>query len=133
MLIGEVSQVSGVTVKALRYYESAGLIDAPDRTAGGYRDYPSAVLGRLQFIRAAQAVDLSLGEIKEILAFREQGLPPCAHVLEVIERRAAEIDDRIAELTKVRSDLRTLARRAKTLDRVNCPPSTVCHFIVAAP
>ena len=63
MLIGEVSQASGVTVKALRYYESAGLIDPPKRTAGGYRDYPPAILGRLTFIRAAQAVDLSLGDL----------------------------------------------------------------------
>lgn len=130
MLIGKVAQTSGVTIKALRYYETAGLIDPPARTPGGYRDYPEAVLGRLIFIRAAQAIDLSLGEIKEILDFREHGQAPCAHVVDLIERRAVDIADRISELTKVRDDLQALARRARTLDPSTCPTSTVCHVIV---
>ena len=68
MLIGEVARRSGVSAKTLRYYEDIGLIDAPARSASGYRDYESDVLDRLGFIRSAQAIGLSLGEIRSIPA-----------------------------------------------------------------
>jgi len=42
---------SGTTTKTLRFYEEAGLLPAPERTANGYRDYTPAALARLDFIR----------------------------------------------------------------------------------
>jgi len=68
--IGEVAQRSGLSVKTLRYYEDIGVLASPPRTPGGYRDYEDTVVGRLQFVRAAQAVGLTLGEIREVIAFR---------------------------------------------------------------
>ena len=49
--------------------------------------YDEAVMDQLRFIRAAQAVGLTLGEVKGVIDFREQGSAPCAHVLEIIEAR----------------------------------------------
>jgi DNA-binding transcriptional MerR regulator len=127
--IGEVAEQAGVSTKALRYYESVGLIDEPARTPSGYRDYPNGVLERLRFIRAAQAVGLTLGEIRGVIAFRERGSPPCGHVLELIESRAADLDRRIAELGALRDDLRRLARRGRSLSPDACSPSLVCHIL----
>jgi MerR family copper efflux transcriptional regulator len=133
MRIGEIAEVSGVSTKALRYYERAGLIEEPDRRANGYRDYTEAVLDRLRFIRSAQAAGLSLGEIKGVIAFRERGSPPCGHVLELIEGRAADLDRRIAELRGLRNDLRALADRGRTLSPEACSPDLICHILNPAP
>ena len=129
MRIGQVAEAAGVTTKALRYYERVGLLPPPDRTDSGYRDYPYAVLDRLRFIRAAQAVGLTLGEIKGVISFREQGSPPCSHVLSLIEARAADLDRRIAELVQLRDELRRLAKRGHSLLPEDCLPDLVCHIL----
>src|SRR5918996_1996839 len=85
----------------------------PARTPSGYRDYDGGAERRLGFIRAAQAMGLSLGKIKEVLAFRDRMETPCAHVLGLIERHAAEISERIAALDAMRRDLEGLARQAR--------------------
>lgn len=129
MRIGEVVACSGITDKTLRFYEDIGVLDAPDRTSSGYRDYESGVLDRLAFIRAAQAVGLSLGEIREIIAMRDRGEVPCAHVLELLTSRSSEVEARIAELQRLRGELRRLALRARNLDPTDCDPARVCHLI----
>jgi DNA-binding transcriptional MerR regulator len=129
MRIGEVADAAGVTAKALRYYERVGLLPPPDRTDSGYRDYPDAVLDRLRFIRAAQTVGLTLGEIKGVIAFREQGSPPCSHVLSLIEARAADLDRRIAEMAQLRDEMRKLAKRGHSLSPEDCLPDMVCHIL----
>jgi MerR family transcriptional regulator, copper efflux regulator len=133
MRIGDVAEHAGLSTKALRYYEQSGLIDAPARTPSGYRDYDESVLDRLRFIRAAQAVGLSLGEIRGVIAFREQGSPPCGHVLELIESRATDLDRRISELRALRDELRALAARGRTLSPEACSPDLVCHILNPAP
>lgn len=129
MRIGEVAERSGITTKTIRYYESIGLLPAPERAANGYRRYANTVLQRLGFIRAAHASGLTLGEIRSILAFRDRGETPCDHVRTLIERRAAEIDTRITELERIRADLAALGRRARRLDPADCHPAAVCHII----
>ena len=129
MRIGQVADQAGVTTKTLRYYERVGLLTAPDRTASGYRDYPAAALDRLRFIRASQAVGLTLGEIKGVIGFREQGSAPCTHVLHLIESRAADLDRRIEELRKLRDELRLLAERGRSLSPDTCSPDLVCHIL----
>ena len=131
MQIGEVARRSGLTVKTLRYYEEIGVLATPPRTGGGYRDYEEDVVGRLEFVRAAQAVGLTLGEIREVIGFRERGEVPCGHVLDVILHHAAEVDRRIAELQRLRADLDRLAHRARTLDSADCPESVVCHLLLS--
>jgi DNA-binding transcriptional MerR regulator len=129
--IGEVADRSGVPAKTIRYYETLGLLPAPDRTANGYRAYDSSVLGRLAFIRAAQASGLTLGEIRGVLGLRDRGETPCAHVRGLIDRRARELDERIAELTRLRTELARLSTRARRLDPTDCDPAMVCHILTA--
>jgi DNA-binding transcriptional MerR regulator len=129
MRIGEVASQAGLTTKALRYYERVGLIPQAERTGSGYRDYPDAVLDRLRFIRAAKAVGLTLGEIRGVIGFREQGSPPCGHVLELVEGRAADLQRRIEDLSQLRDELRMLARRGRSLSPDACSPDLVCHIL----
>lgn len=128
MRIGELAQRTGVPPKTIRYYEQIGVMPEPPRTPSGYRDYPPQAAARLGFVRAAQSIGLTLGEIREILAFRDRGEAPCSHVASLVERHARELAERIAALEGMRRDLERLARRARRV-----PPSPVeggiCHLI----
>jgi MerR family transcriptional regulator, copper efflux regulator len=129
MRIGELAAVSGVSAKTLRYYEDIGVLDPPARTPSGYRNYTREANDRLGFIRSAQAVGLTLGEIRGILALRDRGTTPCGHVLDLITARAADLDRRISELQRLRAELGRLVARAEGLDPSDCDPRRVCHLI----
>ena len=131
MRIGELADRTGVPVKTIRYYEDIGVLAPPERAPSGYRDYDDPVIDRLAFIRAAQAVGLTLGEIRQVVALRERGETPCAHVVTLLEHRADEISERIIELQRLQGDLRRLAARAKGLDPADCDPQRICHVIAA--
>lgn len=131
MQIGELAALSGVPVKTIRYYEEIGVLAAPARTHSGYRSYDDDVVDHLAFVRAAQAVGLTLGEIRQVVALRERGQTPCTHVVELLEQRASEIDQRITELHRLRGELRQLADRAAGLDPADCDPQRVCHVIAS--
>jgi len=129
MHIGELAATSGVPAKTIRYYEAIGVLDPPERTPSGYRHYDGTAWERLEFVRAAQTAGLTLGEIREIVALRARGVTPCTHGTELIERRSAEITQRIAELQRMKGELVRLAVRARSLDPKDCKPSAVCHII----
>lgn len=133
MRIGEVARRAGVSTKALRFYEQAGVLPEPARTASGYRDYDGTALARLQFVKAAQGAGLTLAEIVQIVAVREAQGPPCAHVVVLLDRHAAELDTRIADLTAARADIDLLRRRADELDPAACTSEGVCHVIPTKP
>jgi DNA-binding transcriptional MerR regulator len=127
--IGELADRAGISAKAIRYYEQVGILAPPARTPSGYRAYDPSVLGRLEFVRAAQALGFTLGEVRQVIAFRDDGTAPCGHVAGLLRRRAAELDRRIAELQQLYGELGRLAERAATLDPTDCPPERVCHLI----
>jgi len=129
MLIGEVARRSEISAKTLRYYEDVGLLDPPARSASGYRHYDDTVLDRLAFIRSAQALGLSLGEIRGIVGLRDNGETPCGHVLDLLRARANDIDRTIRDLTALQAELHRLVDRAETLDAATCSPRRVCHLI----
>lgn len=114
MRIGELATRVGVNPKTIRFYEEKGLLPDPARLASGYRDYGSKDEARLQFIRTAQRLRLSLAEIGEILAFKERGERPCGYVRSVLARQAEELDQRIDDLVHLRDQL--LALQAEVAD-----------------
>ena len=126
MRIGELAEAVSLPTKTIRYYEEIGLLPAPERRPNGYRTYDDSACERLLFVKAAQAVGFSLGEIREIVAFRDRGEEPCAHVLDLVDRRARDIADRIAVLERMQRDLRRLSSRARTVPRHS---GSYCHLI----
>ncbi len=129
MRIGELAGRVGLTTKTLRFYEQAGVLPGPTRTASGYRDYDQAALARLRFVRAAQAAGLTLAEIRTVIAVRDDQGPPCGHVTALLDRHAAALDERIAELEVTRAEVGRLLGRATTLDPAACRRDSVCHVI----
>ena len=120
MKIGEVAERSGVPAKTIRFWEEQRLLAAPARTAAGYRDYDPPIVERLAFIRHAQAAGLTLEAIRQILEIRDGGQPPCVHMTDLIAQRLAEVEARLAELTRTRDQLVVLAARAAEQDPADC-------------
>lgn len=108
LLIGEVAAQSGVSRKALRLYEAAGILPPPTRTAAGYRVYGKETLAILAFVIQARRLGLGLEEIKEIVAIRRSGQLPCSHVRQLVHRKVADLDRTIRDLASVRNALRDL-------------------------
>lgn len=129
MQIGEVAHRAGLATSAIRFYEEKGLIPEPERTASGYRDYDADVVERLQFIRAGQAIGLSLRELGDVLEIRDRGESPCRHVTELIDDKIAEVDRRIGDLRVLRGDLAGPRDDADRLDPTECPPESVCRIL----
>ncbi|MST33704.1 MerR family transcriptional regulator [Acidimicrobiaceae bacterium USS-CC1] len=129
MRIGELAARAGTSVKTIRYYDRIGVLRPERRSEAGYRLYDEDALDRYRFVRATQAIGLSLGEIREVLALRDRGETPCGFVIDLIGRRADELDARIAELVALRDELSELRQRAARLDPRDCDPKLVCHVI----
>jgi MerR family Zn(II)-responsive transcriptional regulator of zntA len=132
MQIGEVAQRVGLATSAIRFYEDKGLLPEPERTVTGYRDYEPGVVDRIRFIRAGQAVGLTLRELSEVLQIRDQGESPCGHVTDLLDARIRAVDERIEELRVLRRDLDGLRSTASGLDPADCPPESVCRIINGA-
>jgi MerR family redox-sensitive transcriptional activator SoxR len=105
LTIGELSTRSGVAASALRYYETMGLISSV-RTSGNQRRYVRAQLRRVAFIRIAQRVGVSLGEIAEALAgLPDSRTPTKADWAHLSASWQARLNDRIAVLVRLRDKL----------------------------
>jgi DNA-binding transcriptional MerR regulator len=131
MRIGTVADQVGVGTKTIRYYESIGLLAAPDRTPSGYRDYGDDTTERLRFIRDAQSTGLSLDEIKSVLELKDAGTRSCDHTTALVERHLAEIDAQLERLHAARAELVGLAERARRLDPADCTDPHRCQVIVS--
>lgn len=130
MKIQDLSQMTGVSAKTIRYYEEIGLLPPPARAENNYRQYSERDAERLRLVAGARRLDLSLEEIGEILAMRERREAPCRVLLERMEQKADEIAERIRDLQRLERELRALHDLGLTfpaddLDDKNC----VCHLV----
>ena len=103
--IGELASAAGVSADTVRYYERRKLIPRPSRTAAGYRVYSDQDVERVQFIKRAQSLGLSLDEIKAFLPVSRKSLSECRQISELLSNKLAELDRRIAEMTGFRKTL----------------------------
>ena len=129
MRIGEIAKRSGVTSKTMRYYESIGLLDEPDRTSSGYRNYDLATVERLRFIRDAQTSGLSLTEIASILELKDVGSSSCQHTQLLLERHLVDVTKQIEQLRSMRARLVELIERSERLEHTDCTDPQRCHVI----
>lgn len=104
--IGQLAKHAGVGVDTVRYYERDGLLSPAGRLASGYRRYGVTELKRLRFIRRAKALGFSLEDIRSLLTLSEQ--QSVAEVKRAAQTKLTDIEQRINELERIRSGLRTL-------------------------
>ncbi|PTU30410.1 heavy metal-responsive transcriptional regulator [Stenotrophobium rhamnosiphilum] len=107
--IGKLAEQAAVAIDTVRYYERSGLLPEPARRESGYREYPPETVKRLRFIRRAKALGFSLPEIGELLALSA----PRADVRKVkhaAQEKLKLLDEKIAELTRMRAGLQQLVK-----------------------
>lgn len=123
---------TGLTPRAIRYYEEMGLLAPPGRTAGGFRLFTEAEIAQLLRIKELQTLlGFSLAEIKETLhveaaraelrqAYRQTTDPTARRrIVEqgiaLIQSQVRMIDERTGRLTKLREEYQELLDRLKTM------------------
>jgi DNA-binding transcriptional MerR regulator len=111
--IGALARATGTKVETVRYYERAGLLPAPARTAGNYRAYRRAHLDRLGFIRRARELGFSLDEVRELLRLSDRPDQPCEEVDRIARGHLAEVERKIAGLAALGDELRSLIGRCR--------------------
>lgn len=108
MKIGQLAREAGVPIDTVRYYERNGLLPQPQRQASGYRAYHAEDVQRLRFVRRAKALGFTLVEIGELLTLSDRRDDDMAPLREVATAKLHEIDQRMAELARIRAGLQTL-------------------------
>lgn len=108
MKIGELAHRAEVGIDTVRYYERQGLLPPPARLPSGYRRYAPPDVARLRFVRRAKALGFTLVEIRELLALSARREDDMAGLKAAATEKLADVETRLAELTRIRDGLRTL-------------------------
>ena len=130
LTIGEVAQLTGLPVKRIHYYERRGLLAPPRRSEAGYRLYGAEEVARLEFVKRAKLLGLTLEEIRELVSLaadcNEGELVP--RLEEVLTEKLRETERKIAELSAFRNNLLYYRRRAEEL-REGMPVEITCEDV----
>lgn len=111
LTIGQVARRSAVNVETVRYYERRGLIAEPPRRASGYRQYDPQVVQRIQFIKRAQELGVTLKEIGQLLALADGDGSGCGNVRDFAARKVEDVENKIRHLQSLKKILMRLVRQ----------------------
>ena len=109
--IGEVARRSDLPIKTIRFYSEEGLIHPSGRSEGGYRLFSEEVLEELTLIRTLKAMEMPLRDVRQILESRRSGDCTCVALQDRIRRKAGEIEQKIAALRDLHTELMGLLSR----------------------
>ena len=121
MNISDVAKKTGLTSKAIRFYEEKGLVTPPLRSKNGYRSYTQQHLDELTLLRQARLVGFNLEECGELVELFND---PARHSADVKKRtleKVAEIEQHIVQLQEMRQQLLTLAESCPGDEGADCP------------
>ncbi|MTD27048.1 Cu(I)-responsive transcriptional regulator [Erwinia sorbitola] len=121
MNISDVAKKTGLTPKAIRFYEEKGLVTPPLRTENGYRSYSAKHLEELTLLRQARQVGFNLDECREMVSLFNN---PQRHSADVKARtlsKVREIENHISELQLMRQKLLDLAASCPGDESADCP------------
>ena len=122
--IGEAARRSGVSSANMRYYEKEGLLSPGGREGNSYRLYSEADVHRLRFIRLCRAMDMSLDEVRTLLALDTQAPLDVHAACHTLDEHLAHVRIRLQELRALEHDLRALRSRCDGAD-------AHCHILDA--
>ena len=121
MNISQAADQSGVSAKAIRYYESIALIQPARRSGNGYRDFGADDVHKLRFIARARGLGFSVAEVADLLALYRDKSRASAQVRGLAANAIGRIEDKIAELRSISTALSELVARCHSDDRPDCP------------
>ncbi len=120
MNISQAAEVSGLSTKAIRYYEELGLV-VPARDANNsYRVYSTQDVDRLSFLQRARAVGFDLEVCRELLTLYANPQRRCEQVKALVVEKLLHIDNQVAALMKMRGTLEKMAGDCAGDSTSNC-------------
>ena len=122
--IGEAAEQSGVSAANIRYYEKEGLLPLGARGENSYRLYSEHDVHQLRFIRLCRAMDMSLQEVRTLLALDLTRKEDCHAACDTLDEHLRHVRARLAELQALEADLMALRSRCDGSD-------AQCHIIEA--
>jgi DNA-binding transcriptional MerR regulator len=140
MLIGALAKKTNVPIQTIRFYELRKLLRQPPRTASGYRSYTEADVERLGFIKQCQHIGFTLKDIRELLSIHDAAQTvfapsnpapghtspgqkmagPWKRAVRIAEERLRIVDEKIAELAKLRAQLEGIMQAARQRNFALC-------------
>jgi len=124
LTIGTFAHAAGVNLETIRFYQRKGLLPEPDRPPGGIRRYGQVDVARVKFIKSAQRLGFSLGEVSHLLRL-EDGTH-CGEAAELATLRLADVRARLADLKRMETALSTLVDQC-----CSCQGSISCPLIAS--
>lgn len=122
LTIGRTARIAKIGIPTVRFYERAGLLPKPARSASNYRLYPDEVIARIRFIRRAQQLGFTLKEIRDLLSLRASRRTSCAEVRSRARVKIADIEKRIRSLRQMSRALAKLAEECDVHPKTDeCP------------
>ncbi|WP_170477172.1 Cu(I)-responsive transcriptional regulator [Ruegeria arenilitoris] len=120
MNIGDVSQLTGLPAKTIRYYEDIGLIK-PLRDDNGYRRFRNQDVHKLNFLGRARALGFTIEDCRTLLALYEDETRASADVKRIARQHLGQIEAKITDLNAMRDTLSHLIEACAGDDRPDCP------------
>ncbi|ATU95848.1 MerR family transcriptional regulator (plasmid) [Phyllobacterium zundukense] len=103
--IGRLSTTTGCKVETIRYYESIGLLDEPERSDGNQRRYLKSHHERLLFILHARDLGMSIEAIRQLIALSRDPDAPCDGADEIARQQLGSVRDKIQRLKLLEAEL----------------------------
>ena len=116
LTIGQLAVAAQISAKTIRYYERVAVLPASDRNAAGYRQYTRRDVHRLQFVRRARALGLSLADLKALTAAleTERGAALRPRLKALVAGQLRAVRQRIGELQILEHELAQVLDRLQT-------------------
>lgn len=114
--IGEISHLVGLSQRTIRYYEEIGLLHSVRRIENGKRVYTDHDVRRLKFINRLKVLGLSLAEmvdLEKIYRKQRNNREILPKLLEILDERAAQIDERVSQLVSLKKEIREYQQRLR--------------------
>jgi MerR family mercuric resistance operon transcriptional regulator len=121
MTIGSLAMAGRTRVTTVRFYERAGLLPAPERTAGGHRNYTNDHVRLLLFIRRARELEFSIEAIRALIVFAEPTRTSCHDVQLLAATHLKGLRRKIADLMKLEALLASAVARCSEKPLSSCP------------
>lgn len=129
MLVNQIAMKAGVPAHVVRYYTRIGLLTPGRDRQNGYKHYSDKDFERIQFIRQAKSVGLTLEEVRGVLTHVEQGTSPCSMVRKTLEDRIQETELEISNLLAKKERMEKTLRGWKEIPDQPATEDTPCHLI----
>jgi MerR family mercuric resistance operon transcriptional regulator len=124
---GAMAKRYGCSIETIRYYESIGLLRAPDRTPSGHRLYTKADQTRLGFVLRARELGFPIDEVRSLAGLAQSQDYTCGNILAMTERHLQDVRDKIRDLRRLEKSLAAMAEQCAGGDAKACAIMDALH------